>query len=143
MKLHHNTTRLAIVAVALLSGLSVAAAAGNGASKSDANAMSKPSLSKSSSSSQAMATDTVVLSKQQRKDAWQDIKALATKQKAPAGFTATVGTVIPSKLDTHPVPVSTANKVPVLRPFQYAMLDTNKLLIVNPSDHKIADILTQ
>jgi hypothetical protein len=136
MTLNRNTTRLAIVAVALLSGLSVAAAAG-------ANAMSKPSSSESSSSPQAMATDTVVLSKQQQKDAWQDIKALATKQKAPAGFTATVGTVVPSKLDTHPVPVSTANKVPVLRPYQYAMLDSNKLLIVNPSDRKIADVITQ
>jgi hypothetical protein len=136
MTLNRNTTRLAIVAVALLSGLSVAAAAG-------ANAMSKPSSSKSSSSPQAMATDTVVLSKQQQKDAWQDIKALATKQKAPAGFTATVGAVVPSKLDTHPVPVSTANKVPVLRPYQYAMLDSNKLLIVNPSDRKIADVITQ
>jgi hypothetical protein len=133
MKLHHNTTRLAIVAAIVMSGLSVAAAAGNDASKT----MSK------SPSSQAMATDTVVLSKQQQKDAWQDIKALATKQKAPAGFTATVGTVVPSKLDTHPVPVSTANKVPVLRPYQYAMLDSNKLLIVNPSDRKIADVITQ
>ena len=142
MKLTRHTSRMAIVAVALLSGLSVAAAAGNGASKTGANAMSKSSSSKPSSS-QAMATDTVVLSKQQRKDAWQDIKALATKEKAPAGFTAMVGAVVPSKLDTHPVPVSTANKVPVLRPYQYAMLDTNKLLIVNPSDHKIADIITQ
>lgn len=136
MKLNRHTSRLAIVAMTLLSGLSVAAAAGNGGT----NAMSKPS---SSSSPQAMATDTVVLSQQQKKDAWQDIKALATKEKAPAGFTAVVGAVVPSKLDTHPVPVSTANKVPVLRPYQYAMLDSNKLLIVNPSDHKIADIITQ
>jgi hypothetical protein len=140
MKLNRHTRRLAIVAVALLSGLSVAAAA-DSASKTGANAMSKPSSSKASP--QAMATDTVVLSKQQQKDAWRDIKALATKEKAPAGFTAMVGALVPSKLDTHPVPVSTANKVPVLRPYQYAMLDTNKLLIVNPSDHKIADIITQ
>jgi hypothetical protein len=138
MKLNRTTTRLAIIAAALMSGLSVAAAAGNGASTTGANTSSQPT-----SSSGAMATDTVVLSKQQQKDAWQDIKALATKEKAPAGFTATVGAVVPSKLDTHPVPVSTANKVPMLRPYQYAMLDSNKLLIVNPSDHKIADIITQ
>jgi hypothetical protein len=138
VKLNRNTTRLTIAAVALISGLSVAAAAGNGASKTGANAMSQPS-----SAPNAMATDTVVLSQQQQKDAWKDIKAVATKEKAPAGFTATVGAVVPSKLDTRPVPVSTANKVPALRPFQYAMLDTNQLLIVNPSDHKIADIITQ
>ena len=141
MKLNRHIRRLAIVAVALLSGLSVAGAAGNGASKTGANAMSN--TSSSTPSPQAMATATVVRSKQQQKDAWRDIKALATKEKAPAGFTAMVGAVVPSKLDTHPVPVSTANKVPVLRPYQYAMLDTNKLLIVNPSDHKIADIITQ
>ena len=133
-----KTTRLALAAVVLMSGLSVAAAAGNDASKSGTNAMSQPS-----SSSQAMATDTVVLSNQQEKTAWQDIKALATKQKAPAGFTATVGAVVPNQIDTRPVPVTTANKVPVLRPYQYAMLDSNKLLIVNPKDRKVAEIITQ
>jgi hypothetical protein len=128
-----SSIRLAAVAVALLSGLSVAAAAGNGASKTGAN----------QSSALTMPTDTLVLSQKQQKTAWQDISTLAAKEAAPKGFTAVVGAMVPSKLDTHPVPVSTANKVPALRPFQYALLDSNKLLIVNPNDKKIADIITQ
>ncbi len=49
---------------------------------------------------------------------------------------------MPSDLATHPVPVSTASKVPELRPYHYALLSSNKLLIVNPSDKKIAEIIT-
>jgi hypothetical protein len=130
--------RLAAVAVALLSGLSIAVAAGNGASKTGANQSSA-----NSSSAMTMPTDTLVLSQKQQKTAWKDISTLAAKEPAPKGFTAVVGAMVPSKLDTHPVPVSTANKVPSLRPFQYALLDSNKLLIVNPNDKKIADIITQ
>jgi hypothetical protein len=133
-----SSTRMAVVAAALLSGMSAAAAADNGASKSGANA--SPA---NASMPRTMATDTLVLSAKQQKAAWQDISTIATKEKAPADFNAAVGSVVPGKLDTHPVPVSTANKVPMLRPYQYALLDSNKLLIVNPSDKKIADVITQ
>jgi hypothetical protein len=84
-----------------------------------------------------------LLSASQQQIAWKDITVQATKEPAPASFTAKVGAAVPSDLATHPVPVSTASKVPELRPYQYALLSTNKLLIVNPSDKKIAEIITQ
>jgi hypothetical protein len=75
--------------------------------------------------------------------AWKDISGLATKETPPASFTAKIGSAVPNDLATHPVPVSTANKVPALRPYNYAFLDSKKLLIVNPDDKKIAEIIVQ
>jgi len=134
-----NVNRLTVAAIALLAGVSVASAAG----------MSKSSTSKSattgsaSSMSQPVAKDSLSLSASQQQTAWKDINAQATKESAPASFTAKVGAAVPSDLVTHPVPVSTASKVPELRPYQYALLSSNKLLIVNPSNKKIAEIITQ
>ena len=130
-----NATRLTLTAIALVSGVSVAAAAGMSKSHStttgSASAMSQP------------AKDTLSLSSKQQKTAWKDISGQAVKVTAPTGFTAKVGAALPSDLATQPVPVSTASKVPALRPYQYALLNSNKLLIVNPSDHKVAEIITQ
>jgi hypothetical protein len=132
-----STSRLTIAAIALLSSVSVAAAAGNGTSKSAATGAGSTSIS------QPMTKDLLSLTGPEQKTAWKDITGQATKEKAPAGFTPSVGTVVPSDITTHPVPVSTASKVPSLRPYQYAWLDSNKLLIINPSDKKIAEIVTQ
>jgi hypothetical protein len=129
-----NAIRLTLAAIALVSGVSVAGAAG----------MAQPSTKSSGGSmSQPVAKDSLSLSNSQQKTAWKDISTQAVKEPAPSGFTAKVGAALPSELTTHPVPVSTANKVPELRPYQYALLNNNKLLIVNPSDKKIAEIITQ
>jgi hypothetical protein len=40
----------------------------------------------------------------------------------------------------RPVPVNTANLVPALRPYDYARLKS-QVLIVNPADKKIVDII--
>jgi hypothetical protein len=131
--------RLSVAAIALLAGVSVASAAGMSKSST-----SKPATTGSASSmSQPVAKDSLSLSASQQQTAWKDISAQATKESAPASFTAKVGVAVPSELATHPVPVSTASKVPELRPYQYTLLSSNKLLIVNPSDKKIAEIITQ
>ena len=130
-----TSTRLTVTAIALLSGLSVAAAADHG--------MSSKSTTGSAHASQPAAKDSLSLTAQQQKMAWQDISKQAAKVKAPTGFTAKVGMVVPSTIATKPVPVSTSNDVPALRRYDYALLDSNKLLIVNPSDKKVAEIITQ
>ncbi len=131
--------RLSVAAIALLAGVSVAAAAGMSKSST-----STPATTGSASSmSQPVAKDSLSLSATQQQTAWKDISAQAAKETVPASFTAKVGVTVPSDLATHPVPVSTASKVPELRPYKYALLNNNKLLIVNPSDKKIAEIITQ
>ena len=49
---------------------------------------------------------------------------------------------MPSMIATHPVPVSTSNDVPILRGYFYTMLDSDKLLIVDPNTHKVVDVIS-
>jgi hypothetical protein len=136
MKTAHHLT---VAAIALLAGVSAASAADMTKSST-----AKPATTGSvSSMSQPVAKDSLSLSATQQQTTWKDISAQAAKESAPASFTAKVGAAVPNDLVTHPVPVSTASKVPELQPYQYALLSNNKLLIVNPSDKKIAEIITQ
>ena len=125
---------LTATSVALLSGLSIAMAAGSGA-------IPDKNLTKPLSTSPLQ--DSLSLTNKQRKTAWQDISKQAIKEKVPAKFTAKVGATVPSALMTYPVPMAASNKVPELRRYQYALLANNELLIVNPQDKKVADIITR
>ena len=160
----NSSHRLTLAAIALLSGISVAAAANDNTMKSsqgtnndhwaqsaktkssaDKTAMASTSSAKSNkaglSSGLPVATDKVMLTSKQRREVWKDISILAAKEKAPSGFTAKVGASVPKGLTTYPVPVTTATKVPKLRPFHYAMLKNDKILIINPKDKKVAEII--
>jgi hypothetical protein len=57
---------------------------------------------------------------------------------APA---TTRGAIVPSTVKTEPVPSKAATGVPALKSFNFAMVD-GKLLIVNPSDKKIVDVIS-
>jgi len=87
------------------------------------------------------ASDTVILSAAQRKATWSDLSKQANNQNA-AGFTATTGTFVPSTVKTEPMPSKATDRVPSLRPYNFAMVD-HKLLIVDPSNKVIADVLTK
>jgi hypothetical protein len=125
-------TYLTVAAIAFLTSLSVAAA----------NSSRSKEITAKSSSSVSMPKDKLSLTSTQEKTAWQDIAKQARKEKAPAGFSTKVGAVVPQALMTYPVPITTSSKVPALRRYQYALLENNKLLIVNPRDNKVADIIT-
>ena len=116
-----TSIRLNVIAVALLSSISVAAA------------MSTNSVSPQ---------DRLSLTSKQQKTAWMDISKQAIKENPPAKFAAKIGAVVPGTLMTYPVPITTSSKIPVLRRYQYALLENNSLLIVNPNDKKIADVIT-
>ena len=121
-------TPIALAAAVLLSGVTAAAAAGM-AQSSSSSTMASP------------ASDTLTLTSAQRKTAWNDLHSQAAKQKAPSAFNATVGSVVPSTLKIEPVPSKVASAVPTLRPYDFAMVQ-GKLLIVNPSDKKMAEVIT-
>ena len=86
------------------------------------------------------AKDNLTLTAAQRKTAWTDISKQAESESTPSNFTASVGKTVPSAVMLRPVPVKTANQVPALRPYDYARLKS-QVLIVNPSDKKIVDII--
>ncbi|MGB7175913.1 MAG: DUF1236 domain-containing protein [Xanthobacteraceae bacterium] len=90
---------------------------------------------------QAKASDTLNLTSTQQKTAWDDLYMPSLNQKAPSGFNLTVGAVIPNGVTTAAVPSKAAQAVPSLRPYDFAMVQ-GKLVIVNPTDKKIAEVIT-
>ena len=86
-------------------------------------------------------TDTVILSAAQRKAVWNDLSKQATNQNA-SGFNAEIGTFVPSSVKIESMPSKATANIPSLRPYDYAMVD-HKLVIVDPSNKVIADVLTK
>jgi hypothetical protein len=118
-----TTKSLAVATVMLLAGATIASAAGSATST-----MSKP------------LSDTLSLNSAQQKTAWNDLKSTA-KQTSPSGFNAKSGSVVPSALRLEPIPGKAAKDVPSLGSYDFAMIQ-GKLLIVNPSDRKIVEVIT-
>jgi hypothetical protein len=129
MKLH----LIAIAtAAALASGIGAASAADHQAMP---NNSAKPAM-------QSMAKDNLSLTRSQQRTAWRDISKAATSQKAPGDFTASVGATIPNDLSLKPVPARVATRISSLKPYDYALLH-GKLLIVNPNDKKVVDVINR
>jgi len=86
------------------------------------------------------ASDTLSLSSQQQKTAWNDLSS-ASAQNAPAGFSATAGAKVPTALTIEAVPAKAARDVAQLRPYDFAKVQ-GKLLIVNPRDRMIVEVIS-
>jgi hypothetical protein len=132
MKLH-----LIAIAAALIAGISTASAADT---HSMSNTMSKTPMSKTSAM-QSMAKDNLTLTRSQQRTAWRDLSKQASNQTAPSNFTASVGATIPGDVTIKAVPAKVAARVSSLKPYDFALLD-NKLVIVNPNDKKVVDVIT-
>jgi hypothetical protein len=123
-------TAIALAAAALLAGISAASAAPTEGAKTPSPKMAP------------LASDTLTLSTAQQKTAWNDLYTGALNQKTPSGFSATIGAIVPHNIVTAPVTAKAANDVPALKPYKFAMVE-KKLVIVNPSDGKIADVIAR
>jgi hypothetical protein len=62
------------------------------------------------------------------------------KEASPSGFKAAVGQAVPTSIPLHALPSDAASQVPAVKPYEYAVLQ-NQLLIVNPKDRKIVDMI--
>ncbi|MGO8923714.1 MAG: DUF1236 domain-containing protein [Xanthobacteraceae bacterium] len=124
-------TTIALAAAMLLSGVAAVSA----------GAMSQSSQQSSQSTMARPASDTLSLSSAQRKAAWNDLRSEAAKQTAPPGFKDSVGALLPTTLKIEPIPDKVASAIPALRPYDFAMVH-GKLFIVNPSDKKIVEVIT-
>ena len=94
----------------------------------------------SSHSGVAKAASKLTLTGTQQKTAWKDMSSAST-QTAPSGFNATTGAAVPSALKLSAIPSKTARDVPALRSYDFAKIQ-GKLLIVNPKDRMIAEVIT-
>ena len=133
-----GTIRDTLAAVALVCGFSVGAAADTGTT---AKCMANDGMA--SSASLWRLKNELSLPGEQQRTAFDAIRQQAMIEKAPTWFTAKVGAVVPNTIATHPIPVSAANDVPKLWPYSYALLDRNRLLIVNPNDNKIVEVIRE
>ena len=135
MKLH----LIAIAAtVTLTSGIGAASAADSQAMSKTSKTPAMQSMAKNSS----MAKDSLSLTRSQQRTAWRDLSKQASSQTVPKNFTASVGATIPGDVALQSVPAKVAARVSSLKPYDYALLQ-GKLLIVNPGDKKIVDVINR
>ena len=142
-----NKPSLAALSVAvLIAGIS-AASAGPAMSRDNANASAakmrsdKTQSDKTQSANAAVQSgDTLTLSDAQRKTALQDLYMDSLNQDTPPGFDAVVGAKVPNTIVIAPVTAQAGSDVPALKPYSFAMVQ-RKLVIVNPSDRKIASVI--
>lgn len=62
-------------------------------------------------------------------------------QTAPAGFQARVGEKVPQSLSMHQLPSSAASQVSAAKDYEYAKLANNEVLLINPKDRQVAEII--
>ena len=123
----------AIAAGALISSVGAACAAEAGSTMSKSmqpsamHSMAKPGLS---------------LTTAQQRLAWKDIGRSSHAQKIPADFTPRVGATVPTQIALKPVPATLGREVTALKPYDYALLKRD-LLIVNPTDKKVVDVISR
>jgi Protein of unknown function (DUF1236) len=110
-------------------------AAGTAARAADSDAMS-------GSNAQSAPKDQISLSRTQERTAWRDLSRNATQQTAPSSFTPSVGATVPDGITLRTMPQRAANQLPTLKPYDFALLQ-NKLLIVNPNDKKVVDVISR
>jgi len=131
-----KSASLALAAALALSGVTAA----NARNHMYNNSYNSSNKTTGMSNKTTGASDTLTLTDAQRQSIWNDVSKQATNQNPPANFNAAVGAQMPSGLRTYALPHQAARDVPSLKPYRYAMTQ-DKLLIVNPSDHKIADVV--
>jgi hypothetical protein len=119
-----------VIVAALLTGGTSLAIAQNG-----------PQTPSAPTSKKMHGSDTVILSAAQRKAVWNDLSKQATNQNA-ADFDGTTGTFVPNAVKIEPMPSKVTANNPSLRPYDFAMVN-HKLVIVDPSNKVIADVLSK
>jgi hypothetical protein len=64
------------------------------------------------------------------------------KATAPSGFEPEIGQTVPEPISLHKLPSDAASTIPTVKPYDYAMLQ-NQLLIVNPHDRIAVDVIAR
>lgn len=63
-------------------------------------------------------------------------------QPAPSGFMPRVGAPVPQSLTMRQLPSSVTTQVPAAKNLQFAKLDSNEVLLIDPQDRRVAEIIT-
>jgi hypothetical protein len=94
-----------------------------------------------STGDRAWITDGLTLA--QRDEIWQGAsRQVADESALPADFRADIGESVPASMKLQPMPKNVSDQVPAVKPYDFAMLQ-DQLLIVDPGSRKIIDIITK
>jgi PBP1b-binding outer membrane lipoprotein LpoB len=115
-----------LAAVVLLAGVSVASAANTHSENATATATAT--------------ADVLNLNRINQKVAWIDLSEATNESTFSSLKTAAVGSVVPNMVTIRAVTKKTASDVPALRSYDFVIVQ-GRLLIVNPSDRKIAEVI--
>jgi len=80
------------------------------------------------------------LTAQQKQAIMQSIQS-EKGQPAPAGFQPRIGASVPQSMSLHQLPTNVATQVPAARDYEFAKLDNNEILLIDPKDRRVADII--
>jgi hypothetical protein len=80
------------------------------------------------------------LSSGQKQTIYQSV-ASEKGQAVPSGFQAKLGQKVPQSLTMHQLPASATNQVGAAKDFEYAKLQNNEVLLINPKDRQVAEII--
>jgi hypothetical protein len=86
------------------------------------------------------ASDSLSLSRQDQQTAWNDLSSVPSEE-GPADFRPSTTSAVPSTLAVRAIKGKAASDVPVLGAYDFAKVQ-NKLLIINPTDMMIAEVIT-
>jgi len=81
------------------------------------------------------------LSQQQQQTIQQQLSS-KNAQSVPSNFTAQVGAKVPQSVTLQPMPQQVASKVQAVKNDDFAKLQNNKILIVNPTDRTVAAVIS-
>jgi Protein of unknown function (DUF1236) len=135
-----NKSSLAVFSAAVLAAAIAAASMGSASAADGANAPATKSDKTQSADATAQPADMLPLSDAQQKTAWQDLYMDSLNQNTPPGFDLVVGATVPNTIVIAPVTAQAGSDIPALKPYSFAMVQ-KKLVIVNPSNRKIADVI--
>jgi hypothetical protein len=81
------------------------------------------------------------LTAQQKQAIMQSIQS-ERGQPAPAGFQPRIGASVPQSMSLRQLPPNITTQVPATRDYEFAKLDNNEILLIDPKDRRVADIIT-
>jgi Protein of unknown function (DUF1236) len=81
------------------------------------------------------------LTAQQKQAIMQSIQS-ERGQPAPAGFQPRIGASVPQSMSLRQLPSNITTQVPATRDYEFAKLDNNEILLIDPKDRRVADIIT-
>jgi Protein of unknown function (DUF1236) len=134
-----RTFSLAAFSAAALVAGAMAPTVGSPVSRNNVDAASAMT---SAADTTTQSTEVLKLSDAQRKMAWQDLYMDSLNQETPPDFNPVVGASVPNTIVIAPVTAQAGSDVPGLKPFSFAMVQ-KKLVIVNPSSRRIANVIAQ